>query len=128
MFYANDMKLFLLVRGFQDCMKIQSDLNKLSEWDERNSLFLYVNKCKTITFSRTRYPVEFAKMLAGTVLDWVSFINALRVIMNEKMNLSEHVNIIVGKAFAMLGFIRRLSFVRSWRTPAMYGVHSMSCM
>jgi hypothetical protein len=30
-FYADDMKLFLPVRGFQDCIKIQSDLNKLSE-------------------------------------------------------------------------------------------------
>jgi hypothetical protein len=31
LFYADDMKLFISVRGFQDC-KIQSDLNKLSEW------------------------------------------------------------------------------------------------
>jgi hypothetical protein len=30
-FYADDMKLFLPVSGFQDCLKIQSDLNKLSE-------------------------------------------------------------------------------------------------
>jgi hypothetical protein len=37
------MKLFLSVRGFQDCMKIQSDLNKLSEWCEVNSLFLNVD-------------------------------------------------------------------------------------
>jgi hypothetical protein len=72
LFYADDMKLLLPVSGFQDCMKIQSDLNKLSEWYERNSFFLNVAKCKTITFSRTRYPVEFAYMLAGTVLDQVS--------------------------------------------------------
>jgi hypothetical protein len=26
LFYADDMKLFLPVRSFQDCMKIQSDL------------------------------------------------------------------------------------------------------
>jgi hypothetical protein len=57
--HADDMKLFLAVRGFQECMKIQLDLNRLSEWYERNSLFLNVDKCKTITFSRTRYPVEF---------------------------------------------------------------------
>jgi hypothetical protein len=30
--------------------------------------------------------------------------------MNEMMNFSEHVDVMVGKAFAMLGFIRRLSF------------------
>jgi hypothetical protein len=56
-------------------MKIQSDLNKLSEWCERNSLFLNVDKCKTITFSKTRYPVEFAYMLARTMLDRESYIN-----------------------------------------------------
>jgi hypothetical protein len=104
LFYADDMKLFPPVSGFQ------SDLNKLSEWCERNSLFFNVDKCKTLTFSRTLYPVEFAYMLAGTVLDRVSSINDLGVIMNEKMNFSEHVNVMVGKAFAMLGFIRRPSF------------------
>jgi hypothetical protein len=30
--------------------------------------------------------------------------------MDEKMNLSEHVDVMVGKAFAMLGLIRKLSF------------------
>jgi hypothetical protein len=78
----------------QDCIKIQSDLNNLSEWCERNSLFLNVDKCKTITFVRTRYPVEFAYMLAGTVLDRVSSINDLRVIRDEKMNFSEHVDVV----------------------------------
>jgi hypothetical protein len=43
------------------------------------------------------------------VLDRVSCINDLRVIMDEKMTLSEHVEVMVAKAFAMLGFIRSLS-------------------
>jgi hypothetical protein len=48
-------------------------------------------------------------MLAGTVLDRENSINDLGVIMDEKMNFSEHVDVMVGKAFAMLGFIRCLS-------------------
>jgi hypothetical protein len=72
--------------------------------------YAWANKCKTITFSRTRYPVEFAYILARTVLDRVSSINNLVVIMDEKMNFSEHVDIMVGKAIAMLGIIIRLSF------------------
>jgi hypothetical protein len=47
-------------------------------------------------------------MLGRTVLDRVSFINDLGVIMD--MNFSEHIHVMVDKAFAMLGFIRRLSF------------------
>jgi hypothetical protein len=58
LFYADDMKLFLPVSGFQDCLKIQSDLNKLSEGCNRNSLLLNVGKCKTITFARSRHPVK----------------------------------------------------------------------
>jgi hypothetical protein len=49
-------------------------------------------------------------MLAGTVLDRVSSINDLGVIMNEKMDFLEHVDVMIGKAFVMLQFIRRLSF------------------
>jgi hypothetical protein len=48
-------------------------------------------------------------MLGGTVLDRVSSINDVGVIVDEKMTFSEHVNVMVAKAFAMLGFIRRLS-------------------
>jgi hypothetical protein len=47
-------------------------------------------------------------MLDGTVLDRVSSINDLGVIMDEKMTFSEHVNVMVAKAFAMLGYIKRL--------------------
>jgi hypothetical protein len=57
LFYADNMKLFIPVSGFQDCLKIQSDLNKLLEWCNRNSLFLIVGKCKTIC-----HPVEFSYM------------------------------------------------------------------
>jgi hypothetical protein len=124
------MKLFLLViSGFQDCLKIQSDLNKLSEWCDRNSLLLNVGKCKTITYARSRHPVKFSYMLGGTVLDRVSSINNLGVIMDEKTTFSENVDVMVAKAFAMLGFIRRLLlefrdlytlkslwFVQNWNT------------
>jgi hypothetical protein len=118
------MKLFLPVKSFQDCRKFQFDLNKLSEWCERNSLFLNVDKFKTITFSRTRYPVQFSYMLGGTVLDRVNSINDLGVIMDEKMNFSEHIDVMVGKAFAMLGFITRLSF--EFRDPSEVSLHVIS--
>jgi hypothetical protein len=53
----------------------------------RNSLLLNVGKCKTITFGRSRHPVdvEFSYMLGGTMLDRVSSINDLGFIMDEKM-------------------------------------------
>jgi hypothetical protein len=44
------------------------------------------------------------------MLDPISSINDLGVIMDEKMNFSEHIDVMVGKAFACWGLIRRLSF------------------
>jgi hypothetical protein len=54
-------------------------------------------------------------MLAGTVLDRVISIINLGVIMDEKINFLDHVDVMVDKAFAMLEFIRRLSF--NFRDP-----------
>jgi hypothetical protein len=109
LFYADDMKLFLPVRGFQDCLRIQEDLNRLAEWCEVNVLELNVGKCKSITFSRLRHPIEFSYMLGGNILDRVDSINELGVMMDSKMSFTEHIDVTVGKALAMLGFVRRLS-------------------
>jgi hypothetical protein len=68
-------------------MQIQSDLNKLSEWCEENSLFLNVVKCKTITFSRTRYPAEFAGLNCGGS----GKLYKKSGDQDEKMNFLEHV-------------------------------------
>jgi hypothetical protein len=64
----------------------------MSEWCDRNSLLLNVGKFKTITFARSRHPVEFSYMLGGTVFGRVSSINDLGVIMDEKFTFSEYVH------------------------------------
>jgi hypothetical protein len=56
LFYADDMKMFLPVRG----LRIQDKLNRLAEWCEANALELNVGKGKLITFSRLRHPIEFS--------------------------------------------------------------------
>jgi hypothetical protein len=42
------------------------------------------------------------------VLNRVSFINDLGVILDEKMTFSKHVDVMVAKAFTMLGFLKRI--------------------
>jgi hypothetical protein len=62
------MKLFLPVRGFHDCLKIQGDLNRLVDWCGANSLELNVGKCKLITFSRLRHPFIYWVVISLIVL------------------------------------------------------------
>jgi hypothetical protein len=91
LFYADDIKLFLPVRGFRDCLKIQNDSNRLDEWCKANALELNVGKYKSITFSRL-----------GIILDRVDSKNDLGVIMDSKMSFTGHIDVAVGKALAML--------------------------
>jgi hypothetical protein len=109
LFYADDMKLFLPVRGFRDCLRTQEDLSRLAECCEANASELNIGKCKSITFSRLRHPIEFSYMLGGNILDRVDSINDLGVIMDSKMSFTGHIDVTVGKALAMLGFVKRLS-------------------
>jgi hypothetical protein len=104
LFNADGMKLFLPVRGFQDCLKIQGDLNSLVYWCGAN-----VGKCKSTTLSSLRHPVEFSYMLGGIFLDRVDSITDLGVLMDSIMSYYRHINITDGKALAMLGFVKRFS-------------------
>jgi hypothetical protein len=48
-------------------------------------------------------------MLGGNILDRVDSINDLGVIMDSRMSFTGHIDVTVGKALAMLGFVKRLS-------------------
>jgi hypothetical protein len=64
-------------------------------------------------------------MLGGTMLDRVCSINNLGVIMNEKITFSEHVDVMVAKAFAMLQLIRSFSFFFSLEFKDPYTLKSL---
>jgi hypothetical protein len=49
-------------------------------------------------------------MLGGIILDRVDSINDLGVIMDSKMSLTGHIDVTLGRALAMLGFMKRLSY------------------
>jgi hypothetical protein len=122
-FYADDMELFLPVRGIQDCLKIQSDLSRLVDWYGANSLELNVGKCKSITFSRLRHPVEFSYMLALIVLT----LSLIWVVMDSRMSFSGHIDVMGREALAMLGFVKRLLDPYNSSTQIVYGGLFMTC-
>jgi hypothetical protein len=109
------MKLYLPVKTSQACLKIQSDLDRLTEWCIGNSLPLNVNKCKTLAFTRAFSPVSVSYVLNGIVLERVNTTTDLGVILDSKLFFREHIDSEVNKGSAMLGFIKRLS--REFRDP-----------
>jgi hypothetical protein len=53
--------------------------------------------------------IELSYMLGGIILDRVDSIIDLGVIMESKMSFTGHIDVTVGKALAMLGFVKKFS-------------------
>lgn len=107
--FADDLKIFRTVSCDQDAEKLQLCLDKLFDWCSRNDITLNINKCKAITFSRSKNQLSHNYKLNDVILDKVSEIRDLGVIFDSKMNFDAHRNYVVNKASQMLGFLKRTS-------------------
>jgi hypothetical protein len=103
------MKLYLPVGSPQDCLKIQSDLDRLTAWCEDNMLPLNANKCKTLTSTRSFHPIIASYVLNGKIHKRVCSMTDLGVILDSKLSFREHIDSVVNKGSTMFGFIKRLS-------------------
>lgn len=107
--FADDVKIFLKINSFQDCLLLQNDLNKISDWCARNGLKLNTSKCFSISFSRRNdiRTLQYNYRVNNIAIQRTNTIKDLGVIFDSKLTFSHHVNNIITRAFKTLGFITR---------------------
>jgi hypothetical protein len=108
--YADDLKLFKKIQTVLDSSSLQRDLDALYEWCKFNCLDLNIGKCSVISFYRIRQPIIFGYAIDGTSLERVKRIRDLGVYFDENLSFNYHVDYIVSKAYAMLGFMKRICY------------------
>lgn len=64
--YADDTKIFAKIQTTDDCLKLQSDLNRLHEYCLRNKLFLNIDKCCIVSFTRKKIQEKRTKLIMIT--------------------------------------------------------------
>lgn len=69
--YADDLKLYRKIDTCQDCILLQDDFSRLSEWCELNSLHLNVSKCQVLSCSRKKDIIHFRYGLQDETLQRV---------------------------------------------------------
>lgn len=106
--YADDKKIYKVIRSPDDCLKLQSDLIRLSGYCRRNFLFLNVAKCSCISFSRKKSTITFNYSLNDELLKRVTVVKDLGVLLDNKLILSSHIEDITVRAYRLLGFILRV--------------------
>lgn len=123
LFFADDLKIFRAILSRIDCCIIQRDLDTIVKWCHANGMEVNADKCKCISFSRSRSPMQQNYEMASQTLERVSSIKDLGVIVDSRMNFNEHIATTTAKAFSLLGFVRRIT--KSFRD--VYAMKSIYC-
>lgn len=107
--FADDLKLSLGVDDPSDCEALQRDIDAVMDWSKLNRLPFNNNKCKIITFTRKRSPLNEDYELSDAPLERVSEIRDLGLLLDSKLDFHNHVTTVCKKASKMLGFVIRTS-------------------
>lgn len=107
--FADDCKIYQLVKTIDDCFALQRDLKSLSNWCNTNRLNLNVNKCSIISFTRRtdRTFQYFQYRINNSLLSRSKVVKDLGVLFDEKLSFNSHVQSAITRASKLLGFIFR---------------------
>lgn len=107
--FADDLKLCLGVKSRSDAEILQRDIDSVTAWSTANGLSFNSNKCKVMTFTRSRSPVEYEYCLNHMALEKVSKFRDLGLILDAKLDFHDHILNICKSASKTLGFIMRVA-------------------
>jgi len=105
--FADDLKLYLPIYSIDDCVKLQSDLDRFYSCCTTNGLSVNAEKCSQITFSRRKsnlkcnYTINISNLMAVTQIKY------LGKLLSNDLSFNNHINMICNKALRDFGFIRR---------------------
>lgn len=105
--YADDLKIKKNISTLNDCVLLNEDLNALNEFCAANRIYLNINKCCSITFTRNLNKIVFSYTLNGELLKRVNVVKDLGIYLDTKLSFDHHIESVVHKSFKNLGFILR---------------------
>ena len=107
--FADDLKIFKEIDTIRGTEDLKTNIRALEQWSEENRLPLNAKKCKIITFTRMRNPINVEYEIHEEKLERVNKIRDLGVLMEKKLNYANHVHSVITKAKRTAGLIRRHS-------------------
>lgn len=105
--FADDLKLLMEIKGREDCVRLQQDVDRVVEWSRKNKLQFNVSKCQIITFGRSRLPHQGSYKVDGALMQRTDAVQDLGVRLNSELTFREHIVNVCKKAYRSLGFVIR---------------------
>jgi hypothetical protein len=107
--FADDTKLFTIVKREDDCKRLQSDLDKLQTWSLASGLTFNKKKCKSQRITWKTMPITNDYKLNTLNIQQTDSERDLRVWVENRLTWNKQVNEQSTKANKLLGYIRRSS-------------------
>lgn len=105
--FADDSKCFRQISSINDCQTLQQDIDKLHQWSKSNLMTFNASKCKVLTITRTRNPIDYVYRMNGIALDKVVSFKDLGVTVDPKLSFKDHLKNITCVTNKVCGVIKR---------------------
>lgn len=109
LFYADDVKLYMVVKCVQDCLNLQQLLNAFDDWCTSNMLTISIPKCSIISYHRKHKPITHNYFIRDQPLERALQVRDLGVTLDSALTFQPHFNTIINKANRQLGFMLKIS-------------------
>ena len=105
--FADDTIVYIAISNSTDCEKLQSDLDKLADWENKWLMNFHPDKCNVLSITKIRKPRIFNYRLQHHILEHVPAAKYLGLNITSDLKWTQHINSICGKVNSTLGFLKR---------------------
>ena len=94
--FADDVKLYIIVRDILDSATLQKGLDDLTIWSEKWQLKISVPKCQTLHLGRGNMGISYN--ISNNDLPNVCVVKDLGITIDSRLDYSDHIHTIVTEA------------------------------
>ena len=103
--FADDTKIFRVIRNGEDYTALQNDLDLLHRWSQQWQLKFNVSKCKHLHFGPAHHNGPY--YLNGILIDTVISHSDLGILFNDQLKFHDYTTQVTTKANRVLGLIKK---------------------
>ena len=96
--YADDTKIYRNINTIDDCMSMQKTLTNMHTWTRHNNIRFNASKCKALTITWKKSPLDFIYKLDNLELERVSTEKDVGVNITNSLTWNTHIHAISAKA------------------------------
>lgn len=96
--FADDFKIYKNVASESDCIDLQSDLTNVMTWFTNNKMFLNIEKCSFVSFTRKSTRINFEYPIHSETLTESRAIKDLGITFESNLRFNLHYRNMVNKA------------------------------